>query len=194
MRIVGSAFALLLLAEIIAQFLYSDRGQSESWKELMPLHLCDLALFSCILACTLRKQFLFEIAYFWGLAGTIHGLLTPDLAYGFPHPQFWLFFIGHGGIVGSVIYLVTGPRMRPVSQSIKRAYLALLAYAAISGGFNAVFKTNYGYTCAKPASGSLMDFMGPWPWYILSLSAAALLSFLVLYLPWWIKDNLKAAR
>ena len=35
--------------------------------------------FACATACVTRKQWIFEIAYFWGLAGTIHGLLTPDL-------------------------------------------------------------------------------------------------------------------
>ena len=189
-RIVSSGFALLLLAQIIAQFLYSERGTAPRWQEMMPLHLCDLALFSCVFACISRKQVFFEIAYFWGLAGTIHGLFTPDLDTGFPAVQFWLFFIGHGGIVGCILYLVAGLRFRPIAKSVSRAYLMLLAYGVISGVFNAFFGTNYGYTRAKPGSGSLMDFLGDWPWYIVSLAVLAVVSFLILYLPWWIKDRL----
>ena len=188
-RLVGIGFAVVLLGEILAQFLYTERGTAPRWQELMPLHLCDMALFACILTCLTRKQYCFEIAYFWGLAGTIHGLFTPDLDTGFPAVQFWLFFVGHGGIVGCVLYLVFGMQFRPVWQSMVRAFLSLLAYGLASGVFNLIFDTNYGYTRAKPASGSLMDALGPWPWYILSLIGVGVLSFLILYLPWWIKDK-----
>ena len=30
---------------------------------------------------------------------------------------------------------------------------------------------------------SLLDFFGPWPWYILALEAAALASFFLYYVP-----------
>lgn len=187
-RIVGLGFSVLLIGEITAQFLYSDRGVVQGWQDLMPLHVCDLALFACVLACLTRKLWCFEIAYFWGLAGTIHGLFTPDLEVGFPGVQFWLFFIGHGGIVGCVLYLVFGMRFKPTFQSVIRAFLALLGYAIVSGLFNLLFGTNYGYTRAKPAAGSIMDHLGPWPWYIVSLVGVAIVSFLILYLPWWIRE------
>ena len=31
---------------------------------------------------------------------------------------------------------------------------------------------------------SLLDFLGPWPWYLLSLELIALVSFFLLDLPW----------
>ena len=193
-RVVGIGFALLLVGEILAQFLYSDRGTVQEWQELVPLHVCDMALFACVIACLTRKQLAFEIAYFWGLGGTMHGLITPDLEAGFPSPQFWLFFVGHGGIVGCVLYLVFGMQLRPNLKSVVRVFYALLAYAVVSGLFNLMFGTNYGYTRAKPGAGSLMDLLGPWPWYIGSLIVVAVLSFFILYLPWLIKDRLEKQR
>jgi uncharacterized membrane protein YwaF len=38
-----------------------------------------------------------------------------------------------------------------------------------------------------------MDFLGPWPWYVLSLAGLALVSSLIYYLPFLIGD-LVAAR
>lgn len=174
----------MLVGHIIVLFFWLDRGTAPRWQDMMPLHVCDLAVFACAAACLTRKQFLFEIGYFWGLAGTIHGLLTPDLHYGFPAAQFWFFFLGHGGIVGSVLFMVAGMGLRPVCKSILRACGALLAYAVVAGIFDAVFNTNYGFLCAKPASSSLLDLLGPWPWYIGSMLIVGVASFLLLYAPW----------
>ena len=188
-RLVGSGISLLLLGTIVAQFLLLDRGSAPRWQDMMPLHLCDLALFACAIACLGRNQRIFEIAYFWGLAGTLHGLITPDLEHAFPAREFWFFFLGHGGIIGSVLFMVAGMRMRPQRGSVFRVFFTTLVYGAVAAIFNLLFDTNYGYICAKPVSASLLDLMGPWPWYILSLAVAGIISFLILYLPWALADQ-----
>ncbi len=188
-RLVGTGFSLMLLGTIVAQFLWLDRGLAPRWQDMMPLHLCDLALFACAIACLGRNQRIFEIAYFWGLAGTLHGLLTPELEHAFPAPEFWFFFLGHGGIIGSVLFMVAGMGMRPHRGSVFRAFFTTLVYGAVAAIFNLAFDTNYGFICAKPSSASLLDLMGPWPWYLLSLAVAGIISFLILYLPWALVDQ-----
>ncbi|HQW26692.1 MAG TPA: hypothetical protein PLV75_12055, partial [Saprospiraceae bacterium] len=32
---------------------------------------------------------------------------------------------------------------------------------------NQILSSNYGYTMQKPPGASILDLMGPWPWYIL---------------------------
>jgi uncharacterized membrane protein YwaF len=39
-----------------------------------------------------------------------------------------------------------------------------------------------------PETPSLIDLLGPWPWYILSLEAIGLVTCVILYLPFAIKD------
>lgn len=41
----------------------------------------------------------YEIAYFWGLGGTLQAVLTPDLQHGFPSLVYVNFFLGHGLVI-----------------------------------------------------------------------------------------------
>lgn len=43
----------------------------------------------------------------------------------------------------------------------------------------------------KPSNGSLLDYLGAWPWYLISLEIVAFVLFLLLYLPFLIKNNIK---
>jgi uncharacterized membrane protein YwaF len=55
-------------------------------------------------------------------------------------------------------------------------------------GINALLGTNYGYLCEPPRNPSLIDYLGPWPWYIGSLVILAVVKFWIYYLPFWFMD------
>lgn len=154
----------------------------------LPLELCDVSMIAGILALWTGSQFAFEFAYFFGLGGATQALLTPDLARGFPDYGCMKFFYSHGGIVVAVAFLVGALRMRPWPRSILRQVVAGTAYMGIVGAFDAVAHTNYGYLCQKPRGPSLMDVMGPWPWYLGSIELIGLALVLILYAPFLISD------
>ena len=61
-----------------------------------------------------------EVSYFWGIGGTFQAILTPNLQVNFPDIRAISFFLGHGGIVAGVIYLLIARRFRPTLGSVWR--------------------------------------------------------------------------
>lgn len=160
----------------------------------LPLNLCDWAAAALIAALLYPSQRAYELGYFWGLGGTVQGVLTPDIGRGFPDPQFIFFFINHDGIIAALLYLTLGTRMRPLPASLPRVALASFAYAGVAGVADYILGTNYGFLRAKPANASIMDILAPWPGYIPELVGIGLVSMLVYYAPFWIADLSRAYR
>lgn len=183
-RVLAWSFAALILLNRLAYLAYDLRNGGANWLDQIPIHVCDLVGITTICALVFRSDRFFEIAYFWGLAGTAQALVTPDLAQGYPDPRFFLFFLGHGGIVAGILYGALGLRLEIVPRSILRAALWLYGYAVVVGTIDALLGANYGYLCHKPEFPSLLDLLGPWPVYIFVLAALAPLLFGLLYLPY----------
>lgn len=168
-------------------------SQARGWLTLgnaLPLNLCDWAALALIIALIRPRQIPYELGYFWGLGGSLQGLLTPTLAFGFPDAQFIFFFINHAGIVTALLYLsFTG--FRPYPASLVRVAAATIAYALVAGLCDYLLGVNYGFLAAKPATASIMDFLSPWPWYVPELVAIGILSLFVYYIPFWLIDAIK---
>lgn len=178
-KLLATALLLEWPASLYAHHVLGDL----SVQNALPFHLCDVAAFAGALALLKRGPLAAEICYFFGLTGTFQGLLTPALREDFPHPRFIAFFLGHASVVVAAIYIVAGLRLTPRPRAPLRMMGWLLAYAAVVGVLNAVLRTNYAFICQKPPSPSLMDVLGPWPFYILSLIAVATVIFTLLHLP-----------
>ena len=181
-RPIRLALGLLLLA-CTAAYYASFAVQGEPlFPYHLPLELCDASLWLIIATLLTLNPHIFDIAYYWAIAGAGMALLTPNLY----HPSLFdlvLFFGDHGLIVVAALYLVWSRQAHPRRGSVTRAMLAMNVFAALVGTFDFLFKTDYMFLCAKPVMASLLDVLGPWPWYILTCEAVALGLFLLLYLP-----------
>jgi hypothetical integral membrane protein (TIGR02206 family) len=149
----------------------------------LPLQLCDAAIFIAGAALLLRKQLLVEVTYFWGLAGTIQAVITPDLPQHFPSFLFFQYYVAHGGIVAAALFLVVGLGQWPRRDAVRRVALITILYAFLIGAIDALTGANYMYLRSKPASASLLDLFGPWPLYIFWASLVGLGLLLILDAP-----------
>lgn len=155
----------------------------------LPLHLCDIAMFFSVVMLISKKYFLYEITFFWGLGGSLQTLLTPDLyPYSFPHFIYFNFFFAHGTIVTAVLFMTFVEGFRPFKISIFKTIVVTNIYMALISIINILVDGNYLFLCHKPNSASIMDYLGPWPWYILSLEIIGIAIMCILYMPFFIKD------
>ncbi len=182
-RPIRLCLGVFLMTNELVWYAWRLRTEGFRFPEALPLHLCDLALWLTVASALTLRPAVFEIAYFAGLGGSTMAVLTPDLWTPLAsYPSFY-FFLSHGLVITTLIYLVCAKLARPRPGCLWRVLLILNGYAALVGIFNAVFKTNYMYLCRKPGSASLLDWLGPWPFYILAGEVIALAVFALLWLP-----------
>ena len=102
----GRALGVSLAAYVVAAYMQKGLAGELSWENSLPLELCHCVLLACIIALFRPDRLAFEIAYFWGLGGTLHAVVTPDLGLGFPSWDFIQFFWSHGTILLAIVYLI----------------------------------------------------------------------------------------
>lgn len=142
----------------------------ETWNvaESLPFHLSDWLRVILAIALITRAPWAVATSIFWGLTLNAQSVLTPDLRYFHNVPleflQYWFF---HGLALVATVVLVWGFGYRPTWRGFGAAYLLTLAWAAVAMTVNALTGANYGYLAHPPAGASLLDVLGPWPWYVL---------------------------
>lgn len=180
--IVNDALALLLVV-VSGLWMWTTMSGRFSVVTSLPLPLCDLATLVAAAALVTRNRLLVELTYFWGLAGTLQALLTPDLSAPFPGLVFFEYVLAHAGIVCAALVLVAGEGIAPGKRAVPRVFAVTAAYTAIVGLADWATGGDYMYLRRPPSSWTLLDVLGPWPWYIVSAAAVALVLFEALDAP-----------
>lgn len=148
----------------------------------LPLQLCSISLYSCTFMLITKNYRLFEVAFFISMTGALVAIITPELFFGYPHIRFFQFFIAHIAIVLACFYMLWVENYRSTFVSVIRSWVTLNVIAIFVYGINRLIGSNYMFLMRKPSNASLIDYLGPYPWYILSLEFVAILLFVMIYL------------
>jgi hypothetical integral membrane protein (TIGR02206 family) len=180
---------LILLGNEIAWHVWHLATGRWTIQTMLPLHLCSVLVWMGAFMLMTRNYRIYEFAYLLGISGALQALITPDLGiYGFPHFRYFQTFISHGLIVTSAIYMTVVEGMRPTWKSVLRVAFWMNVYMVIVYFINSAIGSNFLMINHKPDTPSLIDLMPPWPVYILYMEALGVVSVLLLYLPFAIKD------
>jgi hypothetical integral membrane protein (TIGR02206 family) len=177
-RVLGAVTALIYAA-ILSYVLIPPTLDS------VPLQLTDLATVVAAYALWSRKQWAYALTYYWGLVLSTQALISPALqSADFPDYRFLAFWAIHLLVVWAAIYLTWGRGMRPDWRDYRLAVVVTVAWAVVTFTFNTVAGTNYGFLNHKPSTASLLDVMGPWPWYLVVATALVLIVWALMTWPW----------
>lgn len=178
------AFAAFIALQQASLYIWYTAAGEWSLEVTLPIQLCDLSVFLSVAVLLTKRQFISELLYYWGIGGATQAILTPDIGnYTWPHFVFYQFFVSHGVILLTCIYMISVEKFKPSPKSVLKAFVITNLYGILMLLVNHLTGGNYLFLSRKPAGGSLLDLLGPWPWYLISLDAVAFFLFLLLYLP-----------
>lgn len=191
-RSIAFAISALLLINYIAYLIVARRFGVTSWERTLPLQLCDWAMVVIIVALWTGNRRWLEVAYFWGIGGTLQAIITPNLAFGFADLRFISFFVAHSGIIIGIVFLMLTYGFRPRAIGILRTFAWTEVYFVVAFTIDLLTDVNYGFLLHKPEAASLLSLLSDWrPLYLIQMHGVALLFFCVLYAPFAIVDLIR---
>src|SRR5438874_561678 len=188
-RSICFAISALLLINYVAYLIVARQFGVTNWQRTLPMQLCDWAMFVIIVALWTGNRRWLEIAYFWGIGGTLQAILTPNLRYGFPDLRFISFFVAHSGIIIGIVFLMLIYGFRPRPTGILRTFAWTEIYFVVAFTIDLLTGENYVFLLYKPEAASLLNVLSDLrPLYLLEFHGLAFLFFCALYAPFAIVD------
>ena len=188
-RSIRITIGTLLLINYVAYLFVARNFGVDHWYKLLPLQLCDWAMIVIIVALWSGNRRWLELAYFWGIGGTLQAIITPNLRFGFPDLRFISFFVAHCGIIIGIIFLMLVYGFRPRAIGVIRTFAWTEVYFLVAFTTDLLTGENYGFLLHKPEAASLLSFLSDSrPVYLLEFHLLAFVFFTLLYAPFAIVD------
>ncbi len=157
-------------------------NELDGFDNMIPLHLSSISTILLGITLTINNKKLFDIFYFWSLAAGIQATIVPEMEYGYNHIRFYLFFLDHGLLFYSPVFMLIIYEYRLTYKAMWRSYFYLFLYAVFVMITDFALDVNYMILKEKPKIHTPLDYMGDWPYYLLFLVIAELGVFHILYL------------
>ena len=189
-NVVFILIAVTLLQELLHYFFKINLNSFDIAQDLS-LHMCGISVFISCYALYTKNQAAFELSFFWGLAGALQAVLTPDpTRFHFGYISTFWSFLSHGIIIMNVFWLIFVDNMRCRKNSLLNTILVTNGAIFIIGIINNAIGNgaNYWFICEKP-SGDSPFLIGEWPYYLFTFQLAGILFMSLIYLPMWFTVN-----
>ncbi|NQU66692.1 MAG: TIGR02206 family membrane protein [Candidatus Marinimicrobia bacterium] len=185
-RVLSYAIGVVLLLRYFWAEWYTIDINLWTIQSSLPLQMCGIAAILSGIVPFWRNQTAYEFLYFWGIPGALHSVITPEFTIGTEGPLFIEYYISHGGIIISALFLTLFLGMRPRQGSWWKIFLWTQPILLIIGLINYVLDANYMYLCVPPDVNNPF-VIGRFPLHLIFLELAGILHFFIVYIPFGIK-------
>jgi hypothetical integral membrane protein (TIGR02206 family) len=194
-RSVRFTISALLLINYAAYLIVARHFGATTWTKVLPMQLCDWAMFVIIVALWTGNRRWLEVAYFWGIGGTLQAILTPNLQFGFPDLRFISFFVAHSGIIIGLVFLMLIYGFRPQFAGVLRIFAWTELYFVVASVTDLLTGENYGFLLHRPQAFSLLSYLSDSHLlYLIQFHLLAWIFFFVLYAPFALFDLMRGRR
>ena len=140
-------YSLAILAIVIELSFQGWQLYHSTWDfaESLPLHLCRLTNYLAIFAMLSKNKKVFEIAYFWSLAGVV-SIMFPDILHGPDRFRYYHFMSSHILFFYMYMYMLFVLQFELTFKSFKKSVVVLAGLVTlIIIPVNNIFNMNYMY-------------------------------------------------
>lgn len=180
------ALGFFILFAKVFDIWYRIAIEKEDWIFTIPLNLCNISAIVIGIFLIIRRNTLFNLAYFW-FTGAILAVILPGIVT-YRTPFYIYVFMGlHFLEIMAVIYAFIHLDVRVTKKGLYFALIGYLTLCLVGSIVNYLTGTNYMFTYDYiiPA----VNFIEPFILYVVLLISLFMLSMILTYLPFLHIDN-----
>ena len=149
-------------------------------QDFLPLHLCNISYFICILVLLNKKQWMYEWALLLAMPSAFNALITPELIWGSNNWHIFEYYFTHAILILVPLYLMFTMNYKLRIFSWWKTFLRAQIVFVIVYALNLILDTNYMFLLSKPDVNNPL-IIGDWPFYILFVQLIGLLHIVIIY-------------
>jgi hypothetical integral membrane protein (TIGR02206 family) len=173
---------LAIVVEVSFQVWQMAHGKWD-FADSLPLHLCRLTNYLGIYIMFSKNNKVFDIAYFWSLAGIV-SILFPDIPHGPDRFRYYHFMISHILFFYMYMYLLFVVGLKLTFTSFKKSFITLFVLAVgIIIPINNLFDVNYMYLLEPAGTPFEIFYGGSYFLYLVGCIGLVMIVITVWYIP-----------
>ncbi|WP_066254388.1 TIGR02206 family membrane protein [Neobacillus drentensis] len=149
----------------------------------LPLQLCSISTFLAVFLFLKKSNHLFYLLYFFGTLPPILAMVSPEIAYTFPHFRYIEYCLHHSVIALAAFYFILYEGYRVPRNAILFSFFTVNIIAVPIFFLNLQLGTNFFYLASPTEAKTILTFFGSGIMYYIYLEIAALIVFFITYLP-----------
>lgn len=174
---ISISMLIVLITSLVIEHFYGNIDP----KEDLPFVICYFSVLLSPIFTFTRSKLMYDVLLFWVMLFTLQAVITPDLYETFPHFRYLKFWYLHAGLIIMMFYATVIYDYRPTLKSIFYSWVGAQLYMLLMAGINLATNSNYFYLMHPPENPSVLDALGPWPWYIVWGQVIAIPYFFLVY-------------
>lgn len=161
--------------------LWAGFYETPNYVSMFSVHISSAAVILSVWCLVKFNQRVFDVLFYWGLLFVPQAIITPGIVkYGFPHMRFFHIFLIHFLVINTIVYLLLVEKRRLSRHHFIYVLITTHLYSGFVWLVNNHFGTNYMFINRASNFPSLLNYLGPYPHYLISLDIIMIVLFLIL--------------